>query len=568
MPPFSGSQVGKKVGKKVSQKKSRRDMQIDSFPQEIHHGIIECLDGDDLLHLSLSNRYFYEFLSSFRLLAACIKREYHESYMWPVAILSKETIRTGCSITDCLQQLKLEQFNFTDIFINTEIGSKLADVIPQSKSYDVAVINGIKKSQFDTILGHRNLKTIAFDAGNPMIPLFIPILENIRNLAALRLSGLDESNFIQLVKHLPDSNICKLAIMEVDSKFNTRCHSSLFSVLHLTKLTKLSMCECRLNDESAVKLAKALPNTKLNTLELNCNQITDVGVIVISKVLRYTQLCTLELLLNGITITGFTALAASFPHSKLTAFDVSKNPVKKCEIEYHVLTNLANSNIEYVWITQNEERFYVLLIENISKSNLKSITLRIPYKFLKGFLIAAQSSKLEEMNIQGYGGLFSDESAVALAKHIDKLPVKRIVFNGSVIGPHGLASILRNLTKTSKLKHLELSSSLVKIDKFRNIGELLTDTSLRSLKITNAEWNDSTLESLVQGVNGSLLRHLDLSYNNFTPSAILEFVSRVRKSKLFKLEFKNIIRDNQLRKRTMLQILDLVDGNYNLNVLI
>eukprot|EP00298_Acanthocystis_sp_HF-20_P018020 c21879_g3_i1.p1 GENE.c21879_g3_i1~~c21879_g3_i1.p1 ORF type:complete len:620 (+),score=175.23 c21879_g3_i1:28-1887(+) len=347
------------------------------------------------------------------------------------------------------------------------------------------------------------------------------------NNTALSISNLNISNnrfhdgiAVKLSSVLPSNK--NLQILNLSDNFldNHGCSALFNSLFNNKTLTELNLSSTRIGDEGCLAIASVLSQgSSLVNLILSNNEIGDKGVEHISIALTSSSSTnnkvpssSLELLNLGnnyITNRGAHLLAKLVTKNKdIEAIHVEKNAIGDGGLCALVLAlNESTSEFGEFFFSKNQ-------ISHIAASTLKKLISTKPFKIDESRL-----QQLSETKLVTGSDLFDWLFDIELNPFLN-LPR----LSNSKHGVYTEVYNMRNMTSLD-LSHCGLDS-----DSFSSLCSLLANSqsALVSLSIAHNEIGDRGMTALLNsGVLSHQLRHLDISYNEFSDFSIWSIVRAV-----------------------------------------
>ncbi|KAJ3268290.1 hypothetical protein HDV01_003201 [Terramyces sp. JEL0728] len=448
-------------------------MNLCSLPTDILIRIIYSLRGTNILYLSQTNKYFYNFLQEFRLLGCCL----HNHWLsFPHLLLSDNTIRQN------IRQSVIQQLNSIDwIFKFTFVRVILPDFSKQP----------FKIPPPDSVLLEINQHSTAADLDSLSCIPFVDQLRIVQNQPA-----------------------CSKVLEMVDLK----------------QISSLYIYSCEVGDSTVSQVLSGISKTCLTELTLIGNNLTDNAAKEIAIYIPGSSLIKLELNYNDVTVVGLQELATNLQFSKIQHFSIDANEIEM--EEYHVLyENLAYTQIQELYCTIDTEIIASALSGAISKSNLIKMDVDILPAFMDDILNAVCFSKVESLSLGGDDMLFDDESCSILSKYIDKLPIRTLNFDNCAISKSASLLLFSNIGQESKLTEIHIDGKSVgQID--GQIGNHFVHTNLEYITLRNCTLDDEFLFDIQKGIKDARMRFLDFTRNTFTILGVQNFADSVKYSSL------------------------------------
>ncbi|KAJ3269561.1 hypothetical protein HDV01_001203 [Terramyces sp. JEL0728] len=490
-------------------------MHIQELPHDILTAVTDYLNYYNVLDLSSTNKYFYNFYSPIRALLD-----------WPVMELNEKKIAHFPDLKERFLAFKSSRFKLGGIEVWLPTAGEFLPMIAPLRAKSVSIIFQEQDgSDFDiySLLELKNITEIIVDGDcdeNQQEFATILFPDIIRNAPQLRSLTIENDYFdcTELADYLPNSLISELHIIMYAHQ--TKTARLIFTVIHLTKLKALKLSGCGINDDDILTLVMNIRQSSLKELCMGGNEVTDIGAIALADVIPFTKLQSLSLrdinsrtIEDNISFAGGCALVQAQQNSHLEKLDLFKINVTRNEFVAFLTTNLDNYDTLSFQIhegddersvglsdTKDRQLDLMMTVENlptllgiISKSKLQSLSYGCTYR---PFLLQGELDKEWE-------GIIHEKVGKIIAGYINDLPQLEMK-----AGHREVASFVENITKSSKLKTLSI-----------NLGWGLRDNT------------DSTLTKIAHHLAHTNITALDIEgWRNNESEGFLEFLANAVKT--------------------------------------
>ncbi|KAJ3268985.1 hypothetical protein HDV01_001973 [Terramyces sp. JEL0728] len=443
------------------------------LPLELQLKILNDIEGIDLLHLSITNKYYYKLLAIFQRIASWLK----STNVWPsLTFIPQQEVQL--KPTD-YQLFKKSRFKFQFIELEFHNYMRLKEYFRTGDFRLVTANHSTIYKEMDLTLLKKepNLKSIQFHLGR-VLP------EQIANL------------------------------------------------LKLNTLHTVSFYHCRINDEKLVELMPAF--TRIKHLDLYMNCITSVGATFLAKMLPNTKLQTLNLCRNMIDAVGLRNLSQILHKTSITDFNITENIFSNRDW-YILYSNIANTSIHSLRVKINTIQAFEALTRNIRQSKVKNIIVESDAEYLPGLLLGCTNLQLESMVFDGYRAPFTDTSAAVLSEFISKLPINTLELTYCKVETE-LVNLFTSIAQSrvqnlklegvqckdfteigrlilkSKLRSLSLVSPLMDDSSLCTLLADIKQSNLQSLDLSRNTFSEQGVLFFVSGLKYSKLRMLKISF--------------------------------------------------------
>ncbi|KAJ3271084.1 hypothetical protein HDV01_007097 [Terramyces sp. JEL0728] len=515
-------------------------MQLQSLPLELQFGFVDYLSGDDILTLSISNKYFYAFLKTFRILMSCMV-DGKQTLIWPTLDLSYQVLKKDYYFQ--IQKLKhLHNFRFVYhcITIDFPLYTKVHSFLPPAKNLLVIEdpIHAERMNHYvpnyrettrenSTLFSFSKVTRLSF-TGVSINDENIQSMQNMKNLKALELESVN-LNWNLFCKGLPNTRITELVLKDYP---NTNDWSMLFAILPQTNIERLCL-NGMAHDLAVNQLAIILPYCQVETLNLQGNGISDNAATALAKVLAQSNLKDLNLSFNNLTAKSLRLFAAALPKSNIQQIDFTHNNFQPDDM-YLLYEKISLTKIQRLLIKGIGEKSEMALAKNLPTSSISSIKYDSCFVYSEKILRSLNTSNIKEMEIVGSGANFS---AMILSRYISSIPVQKLSLSDSKIDEESVLAIFRALTKSSSLKELTLNGIHLPADLCRDISTSLPNTNLVALSFNRSRMMDIALLNLIPGILNSTLKRISIALENqlVTVEGLLYFVCAIKNSQVHTL---------------------------------
>ncbi|KAJ3268288.1 hypothetical protein HDV01_003199, partial [Terramyces sp. JEL0728] len=478
-------------------------MDLEKFPLEIHHAIINHITGNDILNLALVNKFYFELLSPFRAIA----RVFHfttKSKFWPDLHVTETTKFRAENLQKFyleLQEMQRCGFRFRIVSIYASIYHKLAQFLPSTEKRK----------------------------------LWIDQKSSVDDLANLQ--GIDE---ITVLYDMDQVMINRLA-----------------EIVRDTKLNSLVMCFCHLTDQDVLNFARVLPGSSLTTLDLSKGDFSGAAIQALTKTLPQTNIADFRFPFHRLSPRDLQDFFLAMKGSNIRYYNIQFN--------FQVFDQHLQVLYRYLPIATLETRKLVIprpellqiVLDRLADSNFKRLEVECTSNILEQLLKGVKDNPLELFKL--HGSPFGTNRDDLICKYINVLSTKAFSLGGCFDVVRIISSI-----KNTKIKHVCFVAGMVgQVD---NITPFLKTTSIKSLSIMGSNLKDDTLHAFIPAMKSTKIRKLVLNNNKFTAEGILEFVEAVKESNLQFLGFENTIESKVLCEQTRKEIRLLLEGNIKLAV--
>ncbi|KAJ3320107.1 hypothetical protein HDV06_005672 [Boothiomyces sp. JEL0866] len=531
-------------------------MHLNHLPVEIQVGILNYLSAEDLPYVSLTNKYYFDFLSPYRLFKLPIFKYFYKFRNLQLLLAQDRFTSFGggdllldqklLGETDHLMQLSNGIFKFQFVEIGGRFYQHLHHHLPNahhltlvlhSRSTANIPWDDITQSDLHKINRLKLYTDISTVSG---------ALENLYRFTGLKELVLDRStdndqyviNWATIFHSIVENKVRKLSIA---AKSLLNHNSRLFaSYLPSTILWRLEIINCSLNDDTLLEISKILPDCAIEVLILKGNLFTDSGAIGLSKHLPSTGLKHLNLNYNKIGSLGLHKLAESIPYSKLLSFEIEENDCHFNDTA-KLYGILGITQLEYLKVPECGPIAESALIGSINRSKIKTLDINISPDNL-GLLFAALHNSAVETLILAFDDSIIERIEI-ISNYIQSTTLREIQFNTDyTFYKISLWTLFINLSKESRLQDLDVSDIGLDASEFEMIANHLPNTNLTALAINCNEITDKYLRTLGVAVTESLIKSLTICVNAYTndqltSEGVIQFIEIVAASKLRRLEF-------------------------------
>ncbi|KAJ3320101.1 hypothetical protein HDV06_005666 [Boothiomyces sp. JEL0866] len=535
---------------------------INQLPLEMQDIIIRQLDGDDIVNLSFTSKYYYQLLGPIRSILEIIPNS------WPILDLTFGDMEYFTICFDQLKLLKCCRFKFRHIQISAFEFAYLSTYLPPTQTMNLDFSGepigdvDYKELQF---ADYSKITTLEVSAECKGLENIFQYLERMKRLETIVINSgntLDKLvNWKLLFDNIRDTPVSQLEIYSNGSCLEA--FASFCNQLQNTKLRSISVQQCKFNDSHLIALSNALSLCELQELVVEECDVTDTGLTSFANTLISSNLKTLVLRGLNITLSGLLALAKGLKGSKLKTLDIHSNQIRPADWSV-LFQNMENSMIESVGIYELDEKSSEALASIIPKSNLTHLVIPADSTNVAKLLVASKNSKI--LGIQICISRDSEIVSNIVEQHLGYITADTLYldYNGNAY-PQS-STLLCEIDK-SAVRYLTLSNVLFNHQVLYKFSKQLPLSKLLSLALTLTNLDDDSLITLCSGVLGSDLRYMDFSCNQLiTKEGIIEFVRLVKDSKIMKLNFRLILKYDDITATK--NILKKLIGNIPLEVLL
>ncbi|KAJ3259001.1 hypothetical protein HK103_003142 [Boothiomyces macroporosus] len=232
--------------------------------------------------------------------------------------------------------------------------------------------------------------------------------------------------------------LSQITVLEI---VKSKAHS-LLPIIHLTKVRKLVLNECDLQDENLVEFSDRLTESRLEYLDLGKNKIASIGGIRLASGISKSNLQTLVITGNSIGLDASMALLKLQVDGKIKIVMDSINPPVEQAVQWlpeniQIFDSLQLSLGDTVWIELKERK----------------LVIQVTIEMLSHTLAAIRNSSLNELYIEhnkNWTSTVKTELNQQLEAVINVLPISKLV-----IGLSTFASIIQSINK-SKLESVSV----------------------------------------------------------------------------------------------------------------
>ena len=374
------------------------------------------------------------------------------------------------------------------------------------------------------------------------------VIKNNSNLEHLYLANNDlKTPSILILQALKENS--KLKVLDLsDNNMTGEAAEDLASVIkNNSNLKQLYLANNDLKTSSILILQALKETSKLKTLNLNNNNMTGEAVEDLANVIKNNsnleQLCLAN---NNLGTSSILILQALKENPKLKLLNLNSNNMTGEAAEDLVLVIKYNSNLEQLYLANNDLRTFSILILQALKENSK-------FKVLD----------LSDNNMTG-------EAAEDLASVIkNNSNLEQLYLANNDLETSSIL-ILQALKETSKLKTLNLNSNNMTGEAAEDLATVIKNNSnLEQLSLANNDLKTSLLLILQALKENSKLKVLNLNDNNITGEAAEDLASVIKNnSNLEQLSLANndlgtssILILQALKENPKLKLLNLNNNN-------
>ncbi|KAJ3276907.1 hypothetical protein HDV01_002962 [Terramyces sp. JEL0728] len=511
---------------------------LNQLPIDIQDLIVRQLGGQDIANLSCTNKYFYTLLDPIRSILEIIPNS------WPILDLNFGDMEYFSSCLDQLKHLKRCRFRFRHIQVSAVEFVYLSCFLPPTITMNLDFCNEpIAQIDHDELpfADYSKITTLEVSAECKGMQEIFQYLRKMKKLETIVVNSGDKlDKFVDWKSLFENIPLSPAKYLEVHS--NNACLDSfpkLCTQLQDSNLQSILFNQCRFNDTHLAALSRVLPNCNLRELTLEMCDITDSGILALASVLKQSNLTRLALQDFKITTCGLQALSSGLHGSSIKSLNVYSKDIA-CGDWYILYECLENTLLESIGIFTLDDRAVKVLARTIPKSNLTHFVIPVNTPNIGDLLMATANSKILGIQICIQDNPIETTSMV-------KQYLRHITADTLCIDYYGnrypTACPLFTELNLSSIRHFTLSNVILDHQSTKQISKHLASTKLASMTIACTNINDELICILASGVRCSELQYMDFSCNEcLTANGIVSFVNLAKKSKLNKVDFRLIVK--------------------------
>ena len=473
------------------------------------------------------------------------------------------------------ENCKLKTLNLNGNNMTGEAAEDLASVIKNNSNLERLHLanNDLRKSSIlilQALKENSNLQLLVLN-GNKVTGEaaedLASVIKNNSNLEQLGLANNDlKTSSVLVLQALKE--ISKLKDLNLNGNNITgEAAEDLASVIkNNSNLERLHLANNDLRKSSILILQALKENSNLQLLDLNGNKVTGEAAENLASVIKNnSNLEQLGLANNDLKTSSFLVLQALKEISKLKVLNLNGNNITGEAAEDLASVIKNNSNLEQLYLANNNLRTSSILILQAMKENCKLKTLNLSGNNMTGEAaedlasVIKNNSNLEHLHLANND--LRRSSILILQALKENSNLQLLDLNGNKVtgeAAEDLASVIKN---NSNLEQLGLANNDLKTSSFLVLQALKEISKLKVLNLNGNNITGEAAEDLASVIkNNSNLEQLYLANNNLRTSSILILQAMKENCKLKTLN----LNDNNMTGEAAEDLASVIKNNSNL----